>query len=93
LSEWLAANYRAKGIKVSCFCPGAMLTPMLLAEGYPPDHPFLKTALPPDKVADLLVEAIDAEKFLVLDSTIGTDALLAKARDYDQWLVDVGAFF
>lgn len=93
LSEWLAANYRTRGIKVSCFCPGAMLTPMLWAEGYPADHPVLQTALPPDKVADLLVQAIDAEKFLVLDSTIGTDALLAKARDYDQWLVDVGAFF
>jgi NAD(P)-dependent dehydrogenase (short-subunit alcohol dehydrogenase family) len=93
LSEWLAANYRAKGIKVSCFCPGAMLTPMLLAEGYPADHPVLQTALAPDDVADLLVQAIDAERFLILDSTIGTDALLAKGRDYDQWLVDVGRFF
>ncbi len=27
LSEWLAATYRPKGIKVSCFCPGPMLTP------------------------------------------------------------------
>ena len=43
LSEWLAATYRPKGIKVSCFCPGPMLTPMLLSDGIPADHPMLKT--------------------------------------------------
>jgi NAD(P)-dependent dehydrogenase (short-subunit alcohol dehydrogenase family) len=93
LSEWLAASFRPKGIKVSCFCPGAMLTPMLLAEGYPADHPVFRTALAPDAVADLLVRAIDVEKFLILDSTFGTDGLLAKAGDYDQWLVDVSKLF
>lgn len=89
LSEWLAATYRPAGIKVSCFCPGPMLTPMFLANNLPDDHPLLRTAPRPEEVADRLVEAIDREHFLVLDSRQGPDALLAKASDYDRWLDDV----
>ncbi|MGF7237453.1 MAG: SDR family NAD(P)-dependent oxidoreductase [Frankia sp.] len=85
-SEWLAATYRRQGIKVSCFCPGAMVTPMLLANNLPDDHPLLRTAPMPDEVADRLVQAIDEEHFLIVDSRQGPDALLAKAADYDRWL-------
>lgn len=88
-SEWLAAIYRSRGIKVSCFCPGPMLTPMLMADGVPPDHPIVQTAATPDEVADRLVGAIDAEHFLILDSPLGQDCLTAKAADYDQWLLDM----
>ncbi len=86
LSEWLAATYRPKGIKVSCFCPGPMLTPMLMSSGMPTDHPLLQTAATPAEVADRLVGAIDAERFLVLDSELGQDCLTGKATDYDGWL-------
>lgn len=91
LSEWLAATYRPKGIKVSCFCPGPMLTPMLLSDGVPADHPIVRNAALPDEVADRLVHAIDDEQFLVLDSTIGSDVLTAKAADYEQWISDMSA--
>lgn len=89
LAEWLAATYRPKGIKVSCFCPGAMLTPMLLTNDFPPDHPMLKTAATPDQVADRLVHAIDAERFLILDSDVGMESLTAKASDYEKWVTDI----
>lgn len=86
LAEWLAVSYRRRGIKVSCFCPGPMATPMLL-EGYPdPDHPVRRRALTPEQVADLLVKAIDSERFLILDSSIGTDSLQAKLADYEEWI-------
>jgi NAD(P)-dependent dehydrogenase (short-subunit alcohol dehydrogenase family) len=86
LAEWLAASYRKRGIKVSCFCPGPMATPMLL-EGYPdPEHPVRKRALTPEQVADLLVKAIDSEQFLILDSSIGPDSLQAKLTDYEGWI-------
>ena len=90
LAEWLAAAYRPKGIKVSCFCPGPMLTPML-ANDLPADHPILKTAATPDQVADRLVRAIDAERFLIVDSALGSDSLSAKATDYEQWILDNAA--
>jgi short-subunit dehydrogenase len=93
LSEWLAVSYRPKGIKVSCFCPGPMLTPMLLSNDFPPDHPVLSMALTPPQVADLLVRGIDAERFLIVDSESSTDALVAKARDYDAWIAAMGAPF
>jgi NAD(P)-dependent dehydrogenase (short-subunit alcohol dehydrogenase family) len=88
LAEWLATTYRPKGIKVSCFCPGAMLTPMLLSNDFPADHPILQTAATPDEVADRLLQAIDAEHFLILDSTVGLESLSAKATDYERWIVD-----
>jgi NAD(P)-dependent dehydrogenase (short-subunit alcohol dehydrogenase family) len=86
LAEWLATTYRSKGIKVSCFCPGPMLTPMLLSNEFPADHPMLKTAATPKQVAERLVQAIDAERFLILDSEIGSDSLTAKAADYEHWI-------
>jgi NAD(P)-dependent dehydrogenase (short-subunit alcohol dehydrogenase family) len=90
LAEWLAATYGHRGVKVSCFCPGAMLTPMLLSNNFPEDHPILKTALTPEAVAELLVNAIDHERFLVTDSDVALNVLGAKASDYDGWLGTMG---
>ena len=88
LSEWLAANFRSAGVRVSCFCPGAMDTPMLRASGMPPDHPAFQRALKPDQVAELLVRGIEAEKFLI-DSTGPVDGaaeFAPKIAGYDEWL-------
>jgi NAD(P)-dependent dehydrogenase (short-subunit alcohol dehydrogenase family) len=91
LAEWLATTYGPKGIKVSCFCPGAMLTPMLLSNDFPADHPILRTAAAPETVADRLVQAIEEEHFLILDSGVGLESLTAKANDYEQWILDSSA--
>lgn len=86
LAEWLAVTYRPRGIKVSCFCPGPMLTPMLLSNRLPSDHPVLRAALRPAEVADLLVSAIGEERFLISESASGQESLRSKAADYEQWL-------
>ncbi|PXW24484.1 UNVERIFIED_CONTAM: short subunit dehydrogenase [Williamsia faeni] len=86
LSEWLAITYRPQGIKVSCFCPGPMLTPMLASDGLPADHPILQRAATPEQVAERLVRAIETEQFLIVDSELGLDSLAAKAADYDKWI-------
>jgi NAD(P)-dependent dehydrogenase (short-subunit alcohol dehydrogenase family) len=91
LAEWLAITYRPKGVKVSCFCPGPMLTRMLLSNDFPPDHPVMAMALTPEQVADLVVAGIAAERFLILDATNPLDALAAKAADYDRWISSMGA--
>jgi len=91
LAEWLAVSYRRKGIKVSCFCPGPMATPMLLA-GYPDEnHPVRKRALSPSQVADLLVRAIDDERFLILDSPVGLDSWQSRITDYENWIDEQAA--
>ena len=88
LAEWLSVSYRPKGIKVSCFCPGPMLTPMLLSNDFPPDHPVLREAVTPAQVADRLVTAIGEERFLILDSDSGMRSLTAKAADYELGLAN-----
>ena len=90
-SEWLALTYRPRGIKVSCFCPGPMLTPMLLSDGIPADHPVVQNAATPEEVAERLVRAIEAEQFLIVDSTMGPDSLTAKGADYERWISDMTA--
>ncbi len=91
LGEWLAVNYRPRGIKVSCFCPGPMLTPMLLSSGLPPEHPVMQSALMPEQVADLMVRGIEAERFLIVESDMGPSQLMAKATDYDKWVDDISS--
>jgi len=86
LAEWLAVTYRPRGIKVSCYCPGAMLTPMLLSNQFPDDHPVLAMAFTPEQVADVLVQGIAAERFLIVNEPETVDPLAAKAADYDAWI-------
>jgi NAD(P)-dependent dehydrogenase (short-subunit alcohol dehydrogenase family) len=87
LAEWLAVNYRPRGIRVSCFCPGPMMTRMLRSNTFPDDHPVMAMAWSPEQVADLLVESIDAERFLIqTHPEQGVAALAAKAHDYDAWI-------
>jgi NAD(P)-dependent dehydrogenase (short-subunit alcohol dehydrogenase family) len=90
LSEWLAIAYRPRGIKVSCFCPGPMLTPMLLSNDFPEGHPVFDMAMTPAQVADLLVRGIDEERFLIVENDGGLDALRGRLDDYDGWLGTMG---
>ena len=86
LAEWLAVNYRPRGIKVSCFCAPAMRTAILEDQGFPADHPVFKAAMTPEAVASLLVDGIDAERFLIVESSTATDPLAERAEDYERWL-------
>jgi NAD(P)-dependent dehydrogenase (short-subunit alcohol dehydrogenase family) len=91
LAEWLAIHYRPKGVRVSCFCPGPMMTRMLRSNGFPEDHPAMTMALSPEAVAELLVRAIDEERFLVLSHEgMGASPLVAKGEDYDAWISLMG---
>jgi NAD(P)-dependent dehydrogenase (short-subunit alcohol dehydrogenase family) len=92
LAEWLAVHYRPKGVRVSCFCPGAMMTRMLRQNGFPDDHPAMTMALTPEQVAEVLVKGIDAEKFLILSSEMGGggSVLASKGADYEGWIDMMG---
>jgi NAD(P)-dependent dehydrogenase (short-subunit alcohol dehydrogenase family) len=94
LSEWLDLHYRPKGVRVSCFCPGAMMTRMLRSNDLPDDHPVMRSALTPEQVAEVLVQGIADERFLILfpGSTL-LQSLSEKVADYDGWLAAQGAPF
>jgi len=86
LSEWLAVQYRSKGVKVSCFCPGPMLTRMLLGNEFSPDDPVLQVALTPEQVADVVVRGMRAERFLLLTKPGDERSLIDKGTDYGAWI-------
>jgi short-subunit dehydrogenase len=83
-AEWLAITYGDRGIKVSCLCPQGVRTRMLeTARG----GGFLREgALDPEEVAEIVVRAIDEERFLVLPHPEVAEYFRRKADDYDRWL-------
>ena len=93
LAEWLAVQYRRLGVKVSCFCPGPMLTRMLLSNEFAPDSPALAQALTPQQVADVVVEGIAAERFLITTRPGNERVLTEKGTDYDAWISQAAAQF
>jgi short-subunit dehydrogenase len=88
-AEWLSITYGDQGIKVSCLCPQGVATNMLL--GGPPDagQSVVQAAagvLQPEDVADVVVEGIRAEKFLILPHPEVEQYFQRKANDYDRWI-------
>jgi short-subunit dehydrogenase len=84
LFEWLAIAHGEDGIRVSVLCPQGVRTRMLQGEG---ERSFLQaTALEPDRVAEIVLEGIRAERFLILPHPEVGDYFQRKAADYDRWL-------
>lgn len=90
-AEWLSVTYGDQGIKVSCLCPQGVATNMLLGgrdTGDPGASVVMAAAgvLQPDYVADVVVEGIRLEKFLILPHPEVEQYFQRKANDYDRWL-------
>lgn len=90
IAEWLAINYADKGIKVSCLCPQGVRTPMLeLAVEQDPvgSQPLLAEGLiEPDEVAEVVVEGIRDERFLILPHENVARYLALKGAQPERWL-------
>lgn len=94
-AEWLSITYGDRGIRVSCICPMGVDTE-LLRSGVDAADPMSALAasavvsagavLEPSEVADLVVEALGDERFLILPHEDVLRMLNNKARDYDGWL-------
>src|SRR5436309_9865764 len=64
--EWLAIAHGDAGIRISCLCPQGVKSDMLAAETRRGLEFLTATALEPETVADIVVEGIRAERFLIL---------------------------
>src|SRR5580765_6138899 len=85
LAEWLSITYGDRGIKVSCLCPQGVRTNMLMrAEG--PGHFLLPGSLSVEEVADVVVQGLAEERFLILPHPEVAEYFRRKASDYDRWL-------
>ena len=87
LAEWLSITYHDKGIRVSLLAPLGVRTPML---GNPDPATPASSALGPIKepaeVADMVVDAIGAERFLILTDPIAQKWINNKTADLERWL-------
>ncbi len=86
LAEWLSITYHNKGIRVSLLAPLGVRTPML----GDPSSPFAVGAAgpikEPEEVADQVIEAVEAESFLILTDPIAQTWMERKILDLERWL-------
>jgi NAD(P)-dependent dehydrogenase (short-subunit alcohol dehydrogenase family) len=91
LAEWLAVTYGDRGIGVSVLCPMGVATPLLmepLAAGEPGAVAVAASgkSVTPERVADVVVEGLAAERFLLLPHPEVATFWAQKASDPDRWL-------
>jgi NAD(P)-dependent dehydrogenase (short-subunit alcohol dehydrogenase family) len=89
VAEWLAITYGDAGIKVSCLCPLGVRTPML--EGALEDTVgaaalLADELLEPDQVAEVVMESIRAERFLILPHAKVSEYMARRGADDDRWI-------
>ena len=91
-AEWLSITYGDRGIRVSCLCPMGVNTNMLAGGdqigGSTAGDVVRATSevLEPEEVAEVVVEGIRAETFLLLPHPDVLVHLQRKAADVDRWL-------
>jgi NADP-dependent 3-hydroxy acid dehydrogenase YdfG len=89
LAEWLAITYGDAGIRVHCLCPMAVETQLLRAGEDRIEGASVLAAgavLTPDQVADAVLDAFDAGRFLVLPHPEVATFERQRADDRDRWL-------
>jgi NAD(P)-dependent dehydrogenase (short-subunit alcohol dehydrogenase family) len=86
LFEWLSIAHGSQGIRVSCLCPQGVKTDMLAAERKLGLNFLTESALEPDAVAEIVLEGIHEERFLILPHPEVAEYFRRKAEDYDRWL-------
>jgi NAD(P)-dependent dehydrogenase (short-subunit alcohol dehydrogenase family) len=89
LAEWLAINYHDAGVKVSCLCPQAVRTPMMMATVDDSSGASVLASgamLEPEDVAEAAVNGIRDEQFLILPHPEVADYMAVKATQPERWL-------
>lgn len=84
LAEWIALTHGDDGIKVSVLCPQAVRTEM--TRGHEDHIAAINGMMEPEPVAQMCIEAIRAETFLILPHAEVRDYMKNKTNDYDRWI-------
>ena len=84
-AESLSITHSDDGIKVSAVCPQYVATPML---GYhsESDTEHAPGVISPEQVAEVVLQGIEAEKFLILPHPEVEKYMQVKAANYDRWV-------
>jgi NAD(P)-dependent dehydrogenase (short-subunit alcohol dehydrogenase family) len=90
-AEWLAITYGDQGLRVSCLCPMGVNTNMLAGADQIVGQAgnvvrATSDVLEPEEVAEVVVDGIRAERFLLLPHPDVLVHLQRKTADIDRWL-------
>jgi len=85
LAEWIAITYGDRGIKVSVLCPQAVQTAMTAGTDGG-GVAGVDGMLQPEDVADVVLEGLADERFLILPHPTVATYMQRKTADYDRWL-------
>ena len=88
ITEWLAVNFGGAGVQFHCLCPQGVLTPMVTGGDERGTEELRASGdlLEPEAVADSVLEAIRADRFLILPHPEVHGYEQAKVADRDRWL-------
>lgn len=88
IAEWLAVNFGGDGVQFHCLCPQGVRTPMVTSGDASGEAELAASGniIEPSVVADEVVEAIRANRFLVLPHPEVHRYEEAKVADRDRWL-------
>jgi len=94
-AEWLNITFGDQGVRVSCLCPMGVNTKLLYSPGES-DDPLARLAtravttagdvIEPADVAEIVLAAVDEERFLILPHPAVLEMYRHKGTDYDRWL-------
>ncbi|MEP5731204.1 MAG: SDR family oxidoreductase [Sulfitobacter sp.] len=84
LAEWIAMTHGDDGIKVSVLCPQAVRTEM--TRGHEDHVAAIDGMMEPEPVAQICVQAIKDEIFLILPHPEVREYMKNKVENYDRWV-------
>ena len=84
LAEWLAFTYHDRGIRTSLLAPLGVRTPLM--ESMTMDPALAGPVKSPEEVASIVVDAIEAERFLILSDEQAQEWMENKIGDVERWL-------
>ena len=87
LAEWIAITHGDDGVRVSCLCPQGVRTPMTEVEGeLAIEQVRALGMIEPEEVADVVVEALAEDRFLILPHPEVATYEQRRSGDRDRWL-------
>lgn len=102
LAEWISITHYHQGIRVSVLCPQAVRTDILTnsPDNHEGDNPEWEEGgvassdgiVEPESVAEICMEAIDEERFLILPHQQVQGYIEFKAQNPDKWLAGMRTF-
>jgi NAD(P)-dependent dehydrogenase (short-subunit alcohol dehydrogenase family) len=85
-AEWLLATYKHRGISVQALCPQGVNTKMYEDTGAGGKLLMGDSLIEAEQVADLVVQALAGDQFLILPHPEVADYYAARATQNDRWI-------